>query len=362
MPETPEAVGEPRHEEAADPCVGVERHGLRPMALTTVPGGHVDPPIADIKEAVVRDGEAMGRAADIIQDVLRACQGWLGVDPPRFGIQRGTQRCAVRRPFAAGRRLRAGQGVGGPAPGQRLPALPAHHGTQGTPGTQEARSRRSPAPPLRRERASRPEAMAMARRPQGLIPGMEDHGTPALPTQVARPTRPERLTRRVAQPGQQRSLVREDARMEGVGQGTSQVARGPRQSRGWAVLHPLALGERRTRGAGTIATGRSGVPLKPAAGPGCGVPATLRRPAGLAVVQHWLLHGWYGMVTTGRRPVQAEDIGAGPRWSAGRPPGWLPWAGGGGRRSHGGTPAWAGVGPRRAGGRRGCGVSPEAVG
>src|SRR5713101_4009996 len=107
VPETHEAAGEHMQEEAADKFVGVERHGLSPIALTTVPVGKADPPIADIKDAVVRDGDAMGIAADIIQDVLRACKGWLGVDHPLFGIQLGTERCEVRRPASAGRLLRA---------------------------------------------------------------------------------------------------------------------------------------------------------------------------------------------------------------------------------------------------------------
>jgi hypothetical protein len=361
MPETHAAAGEHRHEEAADTCVGVERHGLSPMALTTVPVGQVAPPSADIKDAVGRAGDAMGRAADIIHDVLRACKGWLGVDHPLFGIQLGTQRGAGRRPSSAGRLLRAGQGVGGPEPGQRLTALPAKNAPQGTPGKQEARIRLSPAHPMRRERASRHEAMDMAMRPQGLIPGMEDHSTSDLPTQVALPQLHERLTRRVEQQGQQRSLGREDERIEGVGQGKYQVEIRHRQSRSFAVLHPLDLGERLTRGAVTMATAIIGVPRKSAAGTVFGVPAALRRPAGLDVVHHLLLHGWYGMVTTVRLPVKAEDIGAGPQWSAGRPPGWRTWAGGG-MRSHGVTPAWAGVGPRRAGGQRGGGVSPDAVG
>jgi len=182
VPETHEAAGEHMQEEAADKCVGVERHGLSPIALTTVPVGKADPPIADIQDAVVRDGDAMGIAADIIQDVLRACKGWLGVDHPLFGIQLGTERCEVRRPASAGRLLRAGQGVGGPEPGQRLTELPAKNGTPGAHGKQEARISLDPAPPIRRERASRHEAMDMEMRPQGLIPGMEDHGTPALPT------------------------------------------------------------------------------------------------------------------------------------------------------------------------------------
>ena len=148
--------------------------------------------------------------------------------------------------------------------------------------------------------------------------------------------------------------------MEG-GQGKAQVARRHRPSRGGAVRHPWDLGARLPRGAGTMATGMRGVPRKAAAGTGVGVPAVRRRPAGLEVVPHVLWHRWDGMVTTGRRPVKAEESGAGPRGSAGRPPGWRTWAGGG-RRSPGGTPAWAGGGPpgRRAQGRRrvarGCGV------
>ena len=53
-------------EEAADKFVGVERHGLGPIALTTVPVGKADPPIAYIEDAVVRDGDAMGSPADIV--------------------------------------------------------------------------------------------------------------------------------------------------------------------------------------------------------------------------------------------------------------------------------------------------------
>jgi hypothetical protein len=103
------------------------------------------------------------------------------------------------------------------------------------------------------------------------------------------------------------------------------------------------------------------VPRDPTAGTGCGVPSALRRPAGLAVGPPLLRHGWYGMVTAVRRPGEAAEIGDGPRWSAGRTPSWLTGAVGG-RRSHGLTPVWAGVGPRRAGDRTGGGGSPAAVG
>ena len=201
----------------------------------------------------------------------------------------------------------------------------------------------------------------MAMRPHGLVPGLEHHGTPDLPPQVALPTRHARLTRCVAQQGQQQARVREEKWREGVGQGQDQVARGHGQYRGFAVLPPWDLGEHLTRGAVTMATSILRVPLTPAAGTVCGVPAELRRPADLDGVQHVLLQGCDGMVTTVGLPVQADESGDFPRWSAGRMPGWRTWAGGG-RRSHGVTPAWAGVGPRRAGGRTDCGSSPEAAG
>jgi hypothetical protein len=216
MPETHEAVGEHMQEEAADKFVGVERHGLGSMTLTPVPVGQADPSIAYIEDAVVRDGNAMGIAADIVQDVLRAGKGGLGVDHPLFGIQLGTKRCEVRRASSGDRLPRAEQSAGGPEPGQRLTELSAKNGTQGSHWKQEARISLYPAHPVRRERASRHEAMDMEMCPQGLIPGMEDHGTPDLSTKVALPKLHERLTRRFEQQGQQRSFVREDEGVEDV--------------------------------------------------------------------------------------------------------------------------------------------------
>jgi len=201
----------------------------------------------------------------------------------------------------------------------------------------------------------------MAMRPQGLIPGMQDHGAPTLPAEAAVPTLPERLTRRVAQQGQQRSLVRQDARVEVVWYGKHQVERGPRQPRGLAVLHPLALGTGLALRAVTMATGMIRVSLKPTGGPVCGVPPALRSTAGFKVTHHPLLGGRHEMGTAVRLARETEEIGDCPRWGPGRAQGGRPWAVGG-MGWHGVPPAWAGVGPRRVGGQTGCGGSPEAAG
>ena len=161
-------------------------------------------------------------------------------------------------------------------------------------------------------------------RPQGLIPGVQDHGAPDLPAEVAVPKLHERLTRRVEQQGQQRSLVGEDEGIEGVGHGKHQVEIGHRQQLGFAVLDPLDLGKRLTLGAVTIATGIIRVPFEPTAGTVFGVPAELRRPAGLEVAHHLLMRGRHGMGTAVCLPVEAEDIGDFPRWGAGLAPSGSP--------------------------------------
>jgi hypothetical protein len=92
-----------------------------------------------------------------------------------------------------------------------------------------------------------------------------------------------------------------------------------------------------------------------------GGPTELRRPVGLDIVHHLLMRGQYGMGTAVCRTIEAEDIGDFPRWGAGLAHCCPTWAVGGMRR-HGVTPAWAGVGPRRARGRMDCGSSPDAAG
>jgi hypothetical protein len=201
----------------------------------------------------------------------------------------------------------------------------------------------------------------MARRPHGLIPRVPDHGAPALSAEVALPKLEAGLARRLEQQRQQGPLVGEAAGVEGVWQGKHQGDIGPRQQRSCAGLAPLDLHKRLALGAVAMAAGVIRVPLNPTGRTTCGVPAAWRGTAGCEVPYPLLRRGWHRMVTAVWLAVEAEDIGAFPRWGAGRAHLYAWWAGGG-RRWHGVTPAWAGVDPRRAGGRTGCGSSPEAAG
>ena len=97
MPETHEAAGQHMPEAAAEKCVRVAWHSLDPMALTTITVGKADPPGTHVEDPMIGHGDAMGRAADIVQDGCRAGQGRRGVDHPCFGGALRTPRRQVLR-------------------------------------------------------------------------------------------------------------------------------------------------------------------------------------------------------------------------------------------------------------------------
>ena len=97
---------------------------------------------------MVGDGDAMGIAADIVQDVCRACKGRLGVDHPLFGIELRTKLREVLGGAQGWGALSEGQGVGGACLGQRLTELPAKDRAQGPHRKKEAGIGLDPALPV----------------------------------------------------------------------------------------------------------------------------------------------------------------------------------------------------------------------
>ena len=150
-------------QEAADKFVGVERHGLDTIALTTIVVGKADTAVTHVEEPVVRDGDAMRIAADIVQDLRRAGKGRLGVDDPLVSVELIAQLCTA---------LREEHGTGGACLGQRRAELAAKDGAQGPHREEEAGISRDPALPVGGKRASHDDAVDMEMGPSGLIPGV----------------------------------------------------------------------------------------------------------------------------------------------------------------------------------------------
>ena len=189
--------------------------------------------------------------------------------------------------------------------------------------------------------------------PQGLSPGLQDHRAPALPAEVATPTRPERLARRVAQEGPPGSRGREEAEVQGVGDGKHQGERSTGGSSPHAPLQVWHCGPCRWRPA--CSASRSPPPGgQGAAGP----PSGAVQPASIAGITC----GWAGGTGGVRRyraperrkiaaPAHAGALG----WRLAAASG--PSGAGGARGLRRGRLG----GPRRAGGRTDGGAWPEAA-
>ena len=69
-------------EEATDEFLCQKRHGFLLTMVPVVFVSEANLTILDAQQAVVRDGNAMGVAADVIEHLLGPRKRWLGIDNP----------------------------------------------------------------------------------------------------------------------------------------------------------------------------------------------------------------------------------------------------------------------------------------
>ena len=69
-------------EEAANEFVGGEGHGLLRRTVLVVLPEKGDAAVAETHQAVVGDRHAMGVAGEIVEHVMGAAEGWLGIHHP----------------------------------------------------------------------------------------------------------------------------------------------------------------------------------------------------------------------------------------------------------------------------------------
>ena len=85
-----EVFGQDMEQEAADELFGGEGQGLEAAVMAVVPPTEADLTVLDGEEAVVGDGDAVGVAAEVVEDLVGAGEGGLGVDDP-LGLAEGLE-------------------------------------------------------------------------------------------------------------------------------------------------------------------------------------------------------------------------------------------------------------------------------
>src|SRR4051794_11636451 len=82
VPDAVESIRQHMDQEAADEFIGRERHRLLTVGISIVFPVKADLAVVDGHQAVVGDGDAMGIAADIIENLSWPGEWPLGIDHP----------------------------------------------------------------------------------------------------------------------------------------------------------------------------------------------------------------------------------------------------------------------------------------
>ena len=95
------ARGQDVEEKAAQELEGVEREGFFHTAVTVILPAEKDAAVLDLEQAMIGDGNAVGVAAEIVDDLGGAAEGLLGVDDPAWaagGLQPAAEGFGVGEP------------------------------------------------------------------------------------------------------------------------------------------------------------------------------------------------------------------------------------------------------------------------
>ena len=77
-----QALGQNVDQEAAQELICGDRHDLLLAAVRIVFPAKRDPIILERHQSMVGDGDAVRIASEIVQNMLGAAEGWLGIDDP----------------------------------------------------------------------------------------------------------------------------------------------------------------------------------------------------------------------------------------------------------------------------------------
>ena len=161
-------------QEPANELVGRQGHGLAPAGVAAISIGEGDGTVLNREQPVVGDGDAMGVAADVVQDRLGAAKSTLGIDHPLLVVELSEQ--AAKGRLRGEVRDLAGENEAAVVKGclEKCQELAAKDLGQRLDRKQEVRARGDPPLPIPRERAAGDGAVEMDVVAQGLVPGVQD--------------------------------------------------------------------------------------------------------------------------------------------------------------------------------------------
>jgi len=165
-----EALGEQVKKEATEKLIARDSHHFLLIVVGRVPPTKGNLAVHQRDQTMVGDGHAMGIAAQILEHILGATEGWFGVDDPMFAEERtqpGSEELGMgeRCKFSGQVQLTAFEG--------RLQAgdeLTAKHAPEHLDGEKEARAGSNPAGVIAGESAGGHHAMDMRMKLELLVP------------------------------------------------------------------------------------------------------------------------------------------------------------------------------------------------
>ena len=173
MTDTNEALGEQMQEESAQELIERYGHQFLLIVVSGVPPTKGDLAVGQRDQSMVGDGHAMGVAAEILEHILGAAEGWFGVDDPVFAKQRsqpGGEEFGLREQRQIPGKVQLATLKGGLESGDELAAKhPPEHGN----GEKEARVRSNPAGVIEGEPTGWDDTVDMGMKLEFLVPGVE---------------------------------------------------------------------------------------------------------------------------------------------------------------------------------------------
>jgi hypothetical protein len=248
-----EALGEDVKQETPDELGNGQAQGSRSTTAVVLEAeGH--PGVIDVKQPVVRDGDAVGVAGEVLQDVLGLLEGWLGVDDPLGATGLAQELLEGLGLSVAGElpvELEAAVSERGP---ESRYELAPEEAAEDAHGQEETRPARLPGASVLAQAARGNHTVDMGMMDQGLTPGVEDHEEAEACAEVAR-VGGDLLKGpggRVEQEVVDDLRALEGERCEGLGQREDDVSVGHRQHLGLARVEPPGLGAALTLRAMTV--------------------------------------------------------------------------------------------------------------